>query len=76
MRDTAYARQMAAMFASISAQVKTAADAGQSLEQVRKSVKLDEFRQQFAGDSQLKRFLFANYVAGPAVTSAFRAARQ
>jgi glyoxylase-like metal-dependent hydrolase (beta-lactamase superfamily II) len=76
MRDTAYPRLMADLFASVTRQVKTAADAGQSLEQVRKTVNLDEFRQKFAGDSQLKRFLFANYVTGPAVTSAFRAARQ
>ena len=67
---------MASLFTSVTAQVKTAADAGQSLEQVRTSVNLEEFRQKFAGDSQLKRFLFANYVAGPAVTSAFRSARQ
>lgn len=72
MRDTAYVRSMADLFSSITAQVKTAADAGQSLDQVRKSVSLDAFRQKFAGDSQLKRFLFANYVTGPAVTSAYR----
>lgn len=76
MRDTAYARQMADLFTSVTTQVKTAADAGQSLEQVRKSVNLEEFRQRFAGDSQLKTFLFANYVTGPAVISAFRSARQ
>ena len=73
MHDTAYVRSMADLFSSITAQVKTAADAGQSLDQVRKSVNLDAFRQRFAGDSQLKRFLFANYVTGPAVASAFRA---
>jgi glyoxylase-like metal-dependent hydrolase (beta-lactamase superfamily II) len=72
MRDTAYLRAMAELFASVTKQVNTAADAGQSLDQVRKSVNLDEFRQRFAGDSQLKRFLFANYVTGPAVTSAYR----
>ncbi len=76
MRDIAYAKQMADLFASVTKQVKAAADAGASLEQVRKSVNLDEFRQKFAGDSQLKQFLFANYVTGPAVMSAFRAARQ
>jgi cyclase len=75
MRDTAHLRLMAELFASVTSQVKSAADAGQ-LEQVRKSVNLDEFRQKFAGDSQLKKFLFANYVTGPAVMSAFRAARQ
>jgi glyoxylase-like metal-dependent hydrolase (beta-lactamase superfamily II) len=76
MRNTSYPRLMADLFASVTAQVKAVADAGQPLEEVRKSVNLDEFRQKFAGDSQLKRFLFANYVTGPAVMSAFRAARQ
>jgi cyclase len=76
MRDTSYPRLMADLFTSVTTQVKAAADAGQALEEVRKSVNLDEFRQKFAGDSQLKKFLFANYVTGPAVISAFRAARQ
>lgn len=76
MRDTSYLRKMSDLFGSVTTQVKTAADAGQSLEQVKNSVNLEEFKQTFAGDSQLKRFLFANYVTGPAVTSAFRAARQ
>jgi len=75
MRDTSYPRLMADLFTSVTTQVKAAADAGQSLEQVRKSVNLEAFRQKFAGDSQLKKFLFANYVTGPAVMSAFRAAR-
>ena len=75
MRDTSHLRSMADLFASITRQVG-AAPAGQSLEQVRKTVNLDAFRQRFAGDSQLKRFLFANYVTGPAVTSAFNAVRQ
>ena len=76
MRNTSYPRLMADLFASVTAQVKAVADAGQPLDEVRKSVNLDEFRQKFAGESQLKTFLFANYVTGPAVMSAFRAARQ
>ena len=76
MRDMSHLRLMSDLFASVTRQVKTAADAGQPLQEVRKSVNLDEFREKFAGDSQLNRFLFANYVTGPAVTSAFRAARQ
>ena len=76
MRDTAYPRLMADLFTSITKQVTAASGAGQSLEQVRTSVNLDEFREKFAGDSQLKKFLFANYVSGPAVMSAFRAARR
>jgi len=72
MRDTTYMRLVADLFASITSQVRAAAGAGQTLEQVRKAVDLAQFRQQFAGDSQLKRFLFANYVTGPAVAAAYR----
>lgn len=71
MRDTAYARQMADLFASVTKQVKAAP--GSTLDEVRKGVDLTPFRDRFAGDSQLKRFLFANYVTGPAVASAFAA---
>ena len=71
MRDTAYATQMADLFASVTKQVKAAP--GSTLDEVRKGVDLTPFRNRFAGDSQLKRFLFANYVTGPAVASAYRA---
>ena len=67
MRDTSYVRMVADLFASVTLQVGSAATAGQPLEEVRKTVNLSEFRQRFAGDSQLKRFLFGNYVTGPAV---------
>jgi glyoxylase-like metal-dependent hydrolase (beta-lactamase superfamily II) len=70
MRDTEYAKQMAELFTSVTQQVRTSP--GTTLDEVRKNVDLTAFRDRFAGDSQLKRFLFANYVAGPAVTSAYR----
>jgi cyclase len=70
MRDTAYVRQMAELFTSVTRQVSKSA--GTTLEEVRKEVDLTAFRARFAGESQLKQFLFANYVAGPAVTSAYR----
>jgi hypothetical protein len=37
-------------------------------------VNLDELRGEFAGDSRVKRMLFANYVTSPAVAAAFREA--
>ena len=72
MRDPSYLRLVADLFASVTSQVRSAASAGQTLEQARKAVDLGEYRQKFAGDSQLMRFLFANYVTGPAVASAYR----
>jgi glyoxylase-like metal-dependent hydrolase (beta-lactamase superfamily II) len=74
MRDDAYARQMIRMLTSIRQQVEAAIGRGETLEQTRKSVDLSEFRKSFAGDSKFKGFLFANYVAGPAVAAAFRQA--
>jgi cyclase len=71
MRDTTYVKQMADLFASVTKQVKDAP--GGTLDEVRKSVDLTLWRDRFAHDSQLKRFLFANYVTGPAVASAHRA---
>jgi glyoxylase-like metal-dependent hydrolase (beta-lactamase superfamily II) len=71
MRDTTYVKQMADLFASVTKQVKDAP--GGTLDEVRKSIDLTTWRDRFAGDSQLKRFLFANYVTGPAVVSAFAA---
>jgi len=46
---------------------------GGTLDEVRKSIDLTTWPDRFAGNSQLKRSLFANYVAGTAVASAYRA---
>ena len=62
---------MARLFASIRQQVEAAVARGETLEQVRKSVKLDEFQKLFAGDSHMKNDIFRAYVVGPAVAAAF-----
>jgi hypothetical protein len=62
------------MFASISRQTEGAVARGETLEQARKSVKLDDFQQQLAGSSPVRRLLFSNYVVYPAVGAAFREA--
>ena len=71
MRDDSYARQVARLMDSIKEQTAAAVARGETLEQVRKSVNLDEMRQAFAGDSRVRNTLFTVYVAGPAVESAF-----
>jgi glyoxylase-like metal-dependent hydrolase (beta-lactamase superfamily II) len=76
IRDTVYVRQMAELFTAVTDRVKASVARGETLQQARQSVNLDDFRDKFAGDSQLKRFLFANYVTGPAITSAYRALKQ
>lgn len=74
MRDDSYVRTLVEMFASITQQTDAAVARGETLPQVRKSVKLDEFRNKLAGDSPVRKLLFASYVASPAVAAAFREA--
>jgi hypothetical protein len=62
---------MARLFASIRQQVEAAVARGETLEQTRKSVNLNEFRKLFAGDSRMRRDIFASYVVGPAIDAAF-----
>ena len=71
LRDDAYVRQMARLFASIRQQVAAAAARGETLEQARKSVRLDEFRRLFAGDSRVRRDIFDSYVLGAGLAAAY-----
>ena len=74
MRDNSYIKLMASLFASIKQQTEAAVARGETLEQARKSVSLEEFRKQFTGDSVVRKISFNMYVAGPAVAAAFREA--
>lgn len=76
MHDTRHVRLMADTFRSIKQQVDAAVARGDTLEQARKSVNLDAFRDRFTGDSRLRKMIFANYVAGPAVAAAYREAKE
>lgn len=71
LRDDSYLKLMAGLFASIRRQVEAAVARGESLEQARKSVNLDEFQKSFAGDSRTRRMIFRGYVLGPAVDAAY-----
>jgi hypothetical protein len=44
---------------------------GETLEQIRKSIRLDEFRKLFARDSPVRNAIFSSYVIGPAVAAEF-----
>jgi len=57
---------------SIKRQAEASAKRGETLEQMRGSVNLEEFRRALAGDSQHKSFIFRNYVTLPAVAAAYR----
>jgi glyoxylase-like metal-dependent hydrolase (beta-lactamase superfamily II) len=75
MRDDAYLEQMQGVFRSLKQQVDAAVARGETLEQVRKSVDLADWRATFAAGSQLRAFLFDYYVTGPGVAAAFREAK-
>ncbi|MCM3905044.1 MAG: MBL fold metallo-hydrolase [Pyrinomonadaceae bacterium] len=72
LRDDSYLKLMVRLFASIKRQVEAAVPRGETLDQVRKGVNLDEFEQAFAGNSRVRKLIFRNYVAGAAVEAAFR----
>ncbi|HSF41994.1 MAG TPA: MBL fold metallo-hydrolase [Thermoanaerobaculia bacterium] len=74
LRDDSYVKILSRMFASIQEQTKAAVARGETLEQARKSVDLEELRKILAGDSPVRSVLFRTYVAGPAVAAAFREA--
>ncbi len=71
LRDDAYVKQMARLFASIRQQVEAGVARGEKLEQLRKSVNLSEFEKLFVGDSRMRRDIFGSYVAGAGIAAAF-----
>ena len=71
LRDDAYVRLMSRLFSSMKRQVAAAAARGETLEQVRKGVNLEEFRKQFAGDSRVRRDIFDSYVLGAGIAAAY-----
>ncbi len=52
-------------------QVEAAVVRGETLEQTRKRVNLDEFQKLFAGESRIRRNIFSNYVKGAGVAAAY-----
>ena len=72
LRDQSYLKLMIRLLNSIKEQVEAAVVRGETLEQTRKSVDLEEFRHLFAADSQHKSFIFQNYVFLPATAAAYR----
>jgi len=71
LHDNAYLKLMSRLFASMQQQVEAAVVRGETLEQTRKSVNLDEFQKLFAGESRMRRNVFGNYVKGAGLAAAF-----
>ncbi|HKS27175.1 MAG TPA: MBL fold metallo-hydrolase [Pyrinomonadaceae bacterium] len=75
MRDDSYVRRMIRLLDSINSQTEAAVRRGETLEQARKSVQLEELRREFAGASQLKSFIFQTYVVSPGIEAAYKQAQ-
>jgi glyoxylase-like metal-dependent hydrolase (beta-lactamase superfamily II) len=76
LHDDSYLKLMARLFASIKQQVEAAVARGETLEQTRKSVNLEELRKLFIGDSRMRKDIFDSYVVGAGVAAAFADASQ
>ncbi|MFL6337313.1 MAG: MBL fold metallo-hydrolase [Pyrinomonadaceae bacterium] len=71
LRDDTYVKLMSSLFGSMKQQVGAAAARGETLEQVRKSVNLEELRKLFVGDSRVRRDIFDSYVLGAGLAAAY-----
>jgi len=71
LHDDKQLELLSRMFASITEQTKAGLAKGQSLDDIRKAIDLKEFRDALAGDSAVRRVLFANYVKMPGTASAY-----
>ncbi len=71
LKDDSQLKAMSKLFAFIDEQVRAGVKRGESLEQIRKTLDLDSYREIFAGESRMRKLIFRNYVVGPAVEAAY-----
>ncbi len=71
LHDDTYVKSLVKLFATIRDQVDAAVARGETLEQTRKSVNLDELQKLIAGDSRMRKLIFLNYVVGAGVEAAY-----
>jgi cyclase len=67
----AHVRLLSKLFATIRDQVVAGVARGETLEQVRKGMKLGELEPAFTANSRMRKLVFMNYVVGPAVDAAY-----
>lgn len=75
MRDTVYLDLVIEMFESLVAQVAAAAKRGLSLDETRKAVNLQSFRDRMAGNDPFWRGMFADSIVREAVERTYKAVR-
>ena len=66
-----HVRRLSALFDLVARETAAAIARGETAEQAAKSVKLEEFEREFAGDSRMLKLIFNAYVRGPAVQAAY-----
>jgi cyclase len=71
MHDDKQLEVLSRMFRSITEQTQAGISKGESLDQIRKSIDLTEFKQTLAGDSTVRQILFSSYVVQPGTASAY-----
>ncbi|HEV8135700.1 MAG TPA: MBL fold metallo-hydrolase [Pyrinomonadaceae bacterium] len=71
LTDDSQVKEMSKLFLTIDEQVRAAVKRGETLDQIHKNLNLDSFRDYFAGNSRIRKLIFRNYVAGPAVDAAY-----
>jgi glyoxylase-like metal-dependent hydrolase (beta-lactamase superfamily II) len=71
LTDDSQVKEMSKLFRTIDEQVRAAVKRGETLDQIHKNLNLDSFRDYFAGNSRIRKLIFRNYVAGPAVDAAY-----
>lgn len=74
LHDDRHPALVSRMLQSLAAQTRAAVGRGETQEQASKSVVLDEFRDAMAGESPVRRILFAYYVVGSAAKRAYEQA--
>ena len=71
LHDNSYIKLMARLFASMKQQVEAAVARGETLEQTRKSVNIEEFQKLLAGESRMRKNIYSNYVKGAGLAAAY-----
>ena len=72
LRDDTQVKRLRDFMAAIDRHAAAAIARGETVEQARASLNLDEFRAAMAGTDPMLRLLFANYGSGPGLGAAFR----
>ena len=74
--DTAYLQLTQRLLASFKRQIEASVARGDSIEEARRAMRLDDIKREFVRDSSLLSYLFDSYVLSSGVPAAFRDSRR